>query len=272
MRKLSWLLTTEVKQGISYFLILFLTSLVLGISTSLDLKAERKIAEISSEEDWGADLAVIPKGMSLIEFKRELLSGKTTAFLPEALFDTTLSLSKGQFEATAVLAITDSQGTRVMAKGDIDKTGTYWLKEKQTVTSWQDQDTYSTPEWKNKVIAGIFFRGPEPAIKGLKELIDRRTVAQAINIQNQIQLDQETREQLQKALTVYSGVMIALIALSLVLIYLWLKSRISSSLKIFDEIGFSNLNAKFFVLGLLALFVILPVALGFFTTGQLYTL
>lgn len=272
MKTLGWLIKTEVFQGKTHFSLLLLITFILGSGLSLMLKAEQRISEISSEESWSADLAVVPKGVSLIDFKKELLDGHSTALLPEALFDTTLSLAKGQMNATAVLALTDSRGSRVMVRGDIENTGTSWLKKKQKISEWQPQTIYQTPEWGYKVISGFFVRGSSGAMQSLKELIDRKTVAQAILIQQQVQNDTETRLQLQKALSIYSGVVLSLVVLSVTLIYLWLKSRISTSLKIFNELGFSRALALRFVTSLFGLFIVLPFILGFMATQFLYTL
>ena len=272
MKKLGWLIKTEISQGRTYFALLLLITFILGSGLSLMLQAERRISEISSEESWNADLAVVPKGISLIDFKKELLEGHSTALLPEALFDTTLSLSKGQMQATAMLALTDGQGSRVMVRGDIENTGTSWLKTKQKVSEWQPQAIYQTPEWGHKVLTGFFVRGSMVAMESLKELIDRKTVAQAILIRQQMQNDAETRIQLQKALSIYSAVLLSSFMLSVALIYLWLKSRISISLKIFNELGFSKSTTQQFILGLFGLFVVLPFVVGFTTTQFLYSL
>lgn len=272
MKKLGWLIKTEISQGLTYFALLLLITLILGSGFSLMLKAEQRISEISSEESWSADLAVVPKGITLIDFKKELLAGHSMALLPEALFDTTLSLSQGQMQATAMLALTDSQGPRVMVRGDVERTGTSWLKTKQKLSEWQPQTIYQTPEWGYKVITGFFVRGTSAAMNSLKELIDRKTVAQAILIQQQMQIDAETRLQLQKALSLYSGVMLSLVVLSMTLIYLWLKSRISMSLKIFNELGFSKTTMRNFILSLFGLFIVLPFLAGFVATHFFYTL
>ncbi len=133
----SLILKTEIKQGRWNFFLITLISFLLGISVHLAARAQKKISDIAIKEVWNADLAVLPKGVNLEDFRKELMAADTTDFLPEALFETTVGLSNGQFRLSAVLALTDPDGPRVMQKGaDI---GIDWLKGRQKISAWQPQ-------------------------------------------------------------------------------------------------------------------------------------
>jgi len=127
MKKIFWLVRTEIVQSKSYFTLIFFTALVMGSSFSLIKKAEKKILEISSEASWDADILVVPKGITLIDFKKEILSGDSSALIPEALFDTTLQITKGAIKATALLPFKKENRIEVMFKGDQD-VGLNWLR------------------------------------------------------------------------------------------------------------------------------------------------
>jgi len=100
-------------------------------------------------------------------------------------------------------------------------------------------------------------------IKEIKELIDRKTVAQAIVINQQVKNDDETRDQLQKALTSYASVLLAMIFLTIGSLYLIMKNRLKISLIILDEIGFSKIQLLQFSLQLFIISIFLPSTFGF---------
>lgn len=263
MKNIFWIVKTEAIQSKSYFLLLFLTAFVMGASFSLIKKAEKRILAISSEENWDADILIVPKGITLIDFKREILSGNLSALLPEALFDTTLDLSQGRIQAVALLPFKKENGVEVMYKGSQD-VGLKWLNQQVTLRPYEaSQSIYQTKEWGTKVIAGFFIRAPYLMVKEIKDLIDHKTVAQAIIIEQQMRNDRETKEQLQKALTSYGVVLLAMIALSIGSLYLIMKNRLKLSLNVLDEIGFSKMQLAQFSVQLFLMSVLIPLVLGF---------
>lgn len=261
MKNNIWILKIELLQNKGNFLFIILISFLLGMSLRLALKAESRISELVSGETWNADLVILPKGISLADFRQELLTNQTSAFLPEALFDTTMSMAKGQFQATAVLALTDEKGSHLFARGTSDNLGLNGLGEKK-IENWQSQNTYQTAEWGFKVISGFFASGPEKTMKNLKELIDKRTVGQAIVVKDQVAHDEKIKMQLLEALATYSGILILLIVLSFLSLLLWLKVRISNSLDVFKEIGFLKVETYQLLASLFIFSVIIPVLLG----------
>lgn len=268
MRKLFWILKTELKQSQKYFLFIFLISFILGSGLSLAQKAHQKISDLTAEDVWSADLAVLPKGISLIDFKKEIQQGQAVAFLPEVLFDTFTSMGKDRFQVTAFLPLTDNRGTRVLVKGDEATHVNTWLKSIQKFSTWETQQIYETPEWGRKVIAGFLISGPPAMMTNLKEMIDRKTVAQGILIHDQIAHDQTVRDQLEQALGLYAGILILLALFSLGLVFMWLKNRLAKSLFVFHEIGFSKSISGRLMIILFLFFVLSPVLIGFFLTAQ----
>ena len=267
MKKSLWILKTELTQNKLHFILIALIALALGIGVRLGILAERRVSELTTGVGWNADLVVLPKGISLADLKEELLTHQTRAFLPEALFDTTLEMAKGQFRATAVIAITDESGPHLFVKNSDEIIGLGWIKESAFIKNWQVQSKYSTPEWSNKVIAAFFASGPRIAMNKLKELIDKRTVGQAILIKDQLIHDEDTQKQVRNAMLVYSALLFALILLSFTSLLFWLKVRISNSMQVFKELGFPN-SVTFVVLGgLFLLSVLVPVCVGFWISS-----
>ena len=262
MKSVSWLLQTELKQSKIHFLLIAALSVLLGFALTLTGKAEKKISDLSHQDLWNADMVVLPKGITLGDFREELLSGRSTAFLPEAMFDTTVSMAKGQFPLTAVLAITDGDGPRVQFKAEGIRLGLDWLADRQKISPWAEQMRYRTPEWENKVISGFFASGTREEMLSLKELVDKRTVGQALFIKEQQEHDREQQAQIHKALIVFSGLLILLTILAFVSLVLWLKHRLVNTLNVFLELGFPTSVGNQLLAGLILISVLAPFALG----------
>lgn len=267
MKSIFWILKIEFFQNKFHFYLIFLIAFLLGVSGILSLQAERKISELAIHDQWDADMVVLPKGVTLNDFRSEILSAKTTEFLPEAMFDTTVSMANKAFKLTAVLALTDEKSSRILVKGNSDIIGLSWLGNRQNIVPWEEQHQYKTPEWENKVLTGFFAAGPKIMMKNFKELIDKRTVGQAIDIKLQKEHDEKVQSQLEQALVVYSGTLILLIFLSFISLLLLLKIRISNSLNILEELGFSQFQISQLLLSLFIFSVISPLVLGVLTTS-----
>ena len=252
---------TEIKQARWHFFLVSLLSLLLGLNSQLALKAESRIRSLSSHVKWNADLAILPKGITLEDLRREIAEGKTTDFLPEALFDTTVSIAAGQFHLGAVLPISDSNGQRVMLKGE--PLGIDWLRGQIKTSTWEDQSVYATPEWKNKVIAAFFAEGPPTAMENLKQLIDKKTVAQAIFIKTQTERDEAFQAQLDKALWTFLAVLGLFSLTCFAIIAAWFKNRIENTLNVLIELGFTKGAVDRIIVSFAVSFVMLPAIAGF---------
>lgn len=262
MKNLGWLIQTELKQNKFHFVLAACISLLLGVSASLTMSANQRIAALVIPVQWHADLVVVPKGISLRDFERELLNGESSAFLPEALFDTTVGLAKGQFSLTAVLAIHDSSGPHLQIKSNGDPIGVNWLKGRTRIENWSDQNIYETPEWGHKLITGFIAAGSFQEMEELKKLINSKTVAQAIVLSEQQSRDEENQSELQTALYIYTGILVSLIVLSLSSLFLWVRVRLSNTLLVLDESGFEKQAMILLIVGLIVIVNVAPMFIG----------
>lgn len=269
MKPLFWIVQTEARQNKWHFVFMALISTLLGISFCYMLKAHQQIASLTIHENWNADLVILPKGITLNDFREELLTATTSAFLPEAMFDTTMGLAENKFSLTAVLALTDNKGSRVLTKSNFNPIGISWLNNRQNILPWQEQNTYSTTEWGYKVISGFFASGPEVMMKNLKDLVDKKTVGQAIYIKTQQAHDEKIQAALQSALATYGGLMALLACVALTSLLFWLKSRLQNSFSVFQEIGFSASVQRQVLITLASTTCLLPLLLGIFVGSQI---
>ncbi len=262
MKSLFWITKTEVLQNKWHFVFISLVSLLLGISFCYLQKAHQKITNLTIHESWNADLVVLPKGISLDDFREELLTGSSSAFLPEAMFDTTMGLAENKFSLTAVLALTDEKGSRVLTKSNFSLIGIDWLKGRQNIVPWQEQTTYATTEWGYKVISGFFASGTEVMMKNLKDLVDRKTVGQAIFIKRQQAHDEKIQSELHSALISYSSLVFFLAVIALTSLLVWIKVRLQNSFSVLDELGLPLLAKRKILICLLIVTCFIPVLLG----------
>ena len=264
MKALTWIVQTELKQSRLHFVLMTLVSLIFGFTINLGFKAQQRVASLAVKEVWNADLVILPKGLSLEDLRQELLSGSSKSFLPEAIFDTTFSMAQNQFRLGAVLAL---PGDGVLTRGD--KIGIQWLDGRQKIGDWKEQNIYRTAEWGNKVISAFFASGPEGAMKSLKDLIDRKTVAQAIWIKEQTERDQAVQKELLAALWTVSFVFLILIVLLTMLSWFWLKIRLSNSFKVFSEIGITT-SIEFKIISCIVfIFILIPIVVGSLSANYL---
>lgn len=178
MRSLGWILKTEIRQSRWFFLIAGTVALISGISLGVGFYYSQQILQMTSLGDWNAELVILPKGLSLLDLQEEITSGISRSFLPEAIFDTTVSLTNGQMVLGAVLALQEQGEPFLLQKGEA-----LGLVSETTSTRarpWREQTTYSTPEWGSHVISAFFAKGSRADLVRLKELVDRKTVGQAL--------------------------------------------------------------------------------------------
>lgn len=251
----------EIRQNRFYLVALFLVSICFGASLMLTAGSAKKIALLSTHETWNTDLVILPKGISLEDFRKEILSGQTQALLPEAMFNTTVELAQSQFKLGAILPLRDAQQKpMILVKGD--HLGLSWLPPLITQQNWAPQTAYQTPEWGTHVIAGFFASGPENMMKNLKDLIDRKTVGQAYWIKEQEAKDQELQMQLFAALKQFTLLAGTLGILGFLSLLSWLYSRLKESFLVLREIGISHSLCRGVFLCLVSLFIALPISLG----------
>lgn len=142
--------------------------------------------------------------------------------------------------------------------------GIDWLQGRRVLVPWTAQTIYRTAEWNNKVIAGFFATGPAQAIQKLKELIDKRTVAQAILIHQQEVHDQETQQRFENAFFLYSGIQFVLILLSILSLFLWLKFRLMNTWQVLTELGVMQKSLITILFVLMMALILVPAMTGYF--------
>lgn len=272
MNSLFRILKIEFIQSYTYYLTTVFVSFILGISITIINNTSEKIISLTSHEHWNADLVALPKSVKLSDLKQELLNGQTTEFLPEALFDTTVSLFKDNIELSAVLAYTKDNKIQTMVKSNTSNIyqGLSWLTRDVVISPWTEQVIYSNPEWSNHVITAFFASGKKEHIAKLKDLINKKTVAQAIITENEEQKEKQTQNELNHLLILTSTLFFALILFSIYLLYRILNDRLVNLFLIVEEIGFTK-KFKIKMLTILFLFsTVLPILIGLFV-GRILT-
>jgi hypothetical protein len=250
----------EIKQNLKFSLTLSAVAFLLGISLNLILQANKKIDDLARPIDWGAQMAILPKGVNLDQFADQLKKGKVKALLPEAMYETTVGLSHGSFQLCSVLPGQDRNGIFLMVQGDpIVNLG--WTK--QRISGWQPQQLYSTPDWGTRVIAAAFARGPNENLEKLKELIDRKTVAQAIWIDDVHSDKIERQTQYSYLASIVEVIVILALFLSIFLSASWLHQIHKSTQVTLRDLGYSKTELRN-LLFLMAFFLLLiPAVIGF---------
>lgn len=265
MKTSFWIFLTELIQNKMHFSLVAAVSFLLGLTLVLAGGAYKKISTLSQPTNWKADLAVLPKGISLTDFREELLTGKSRELLPDALFETTVGLVNSNLVLTAFLSLSDGEGSRVMIRTNQPKYQQLgWLEERQKISYWSEQKTYSTPEWGYKVITGFTASGDPVAIQKLSEIINKKSVAQAIFIQRQQAIDEQQQSDLKSGLYAYTGAFVALALLAKLSLFFWIRVRINNSLETLQEMGFASVVKRNLSLALMVVSFLFPLMLGTF--------
>lgn len=261
-----WILKTELQQNKKHFLILFIVSLFLGIFAHVARKAETEIKKMYITEKWNADVLVLPKGVTITDFISDLNKGMARAFLPEAMFDSTVSLSEGKFKLTALMPVGGINNPRVLYKGEKSLIHESLLSKEVQISVWQNQNEFSTPEWGYKLISGFLASGSDDVMNKLKDLVDKRTVGQAFILKDQNKIDQERQARLQFNLILFSTILVLLFFFTLVSTFSWLNERIKNSFKVFEEMGVSSRVERQILASLIILVIFIPGLLGWLAT------
>jgi hypothetical protein len=162
---------------------------------------------------------------------------------------------------SAVLPITEGAHSIVLHKG-ADFVGVAWLQGKLLIKPWQIQNQYQTAEWGGKVLAGFFAQGPFVAMQSLKELIDRKTIAQAFWISEQLDKDKLLQQELYMIMNQVGFVFFILVGISSFLLIYILKARLRQSFGVYNELGIAKFREYQLILGLSLITIIVPFIFG----------
>lgn len=251
----------EFKQSFVYWFFLIVICFTTGFAVFSAQRSLQKVLELIHIEKWEADLVILPKGISLEDFRKELVTGITRAYIPQLLYKTTLDLSKNQFQLQSVYPVKGAAGVLILSDGP--RIGTNWLPGETHFTDWnEDLIPDNHPAWGKKLLAGIFAKGDREKMQSLKDLIDQRTVAQAFFVQDEQQKNKMTSDEIKKQIFLFIGILSGLILVGVCLIFLILKNRLQQLLFVFSENGMSALRIKL-VLIIVMFSIILPVLFGY---------
>ncbi len=177
-------------------LALALAAAIVGASIAGALFVQVRLAAQLRPPAWGATIALIPKGVTLESLNEDLKTGHARALLPKVLFESLKGQvideqSRRGFAAPSLefFAVLPSHGPH--GEAELLTLGTLPVNEEpwRGVTSepWKASSAIATPEWGEQVVEAIFARGSLDAAMSLKTLADRRTVAQAILISEEVE-------------------------------------------------------------------------------------
>jgi hypothetical protein len=168
-------------------------ALVAGASAAFAARTQARLSEQLNPPTWGASVALLPKGVTLEALNEDLQRGHARALLPKALFETiNAQIADEQARrglaqpSLSLFAVLPSEKAATMVLGKLPENSKPW----STVRSMQWQaaaGANSTPEWGTQVVEAIFATGAKDAALSLKQLADRRTVAQAFLIDEEVQ-------------------------------------------------------------------------------------
>jgi hypothetical protein len=255
------LLRTELLQNSVQWLAVAAACLVLGLVLRVALGIESQLSALTEVRDWNADLVVVPKGVTLKALEREILLGETSTLLPRALFETTQGLAQGQLELQAILPEKINGTPRLLAWGT-PRLGTAWISDSRIARD-QKSVKYATPEWGSSVIAAFFAKGSPQAMVSLKDLIDRKSVAQAFFLSEQIAEERLLKEKIDRALVLAVTVFTVLFTSLALVSFVWLRQSFSQIRGVLFEIGYARGHILRLQLLIACALIAIPALVGF---------
>ena len=253
---------TETKRHLKLTFALIVTGLCLGAGSHFAILVQDAIRNFAKPVPWNVDLAILPKGVGLDDLAQEILSGHSKAVIPEVMFETTRDIVKDALEMNAIMVTTGPEGVEVLSKSK-NALGVNWALGQVQIKPWREQHEVATEEWGDHVIVAAFARGNEQNIYKLKDLIDRKTVAQAYRIADVNESVRHKSEQLGKLATLVDLILGVALAIAIWLAVSWLYTNHLETRTALKDLGFGGLfiNA---VTGVLMLsLTLLPFVVGF---------
>ncbi len=190
---------TELRRTTGTCASLFLLCALSGFVLASSFDLSKYLANLFQDVNLGVDMILLPKGITPETMQKSLINGEPEALMPLALFET---LQKQILEEMGRKNL-DAVPLRIMgilpyhaASGavEIATIGDQDIIRNLNTTMWQQypmknlndvqsllipKEKYSTDEWKDKTLFAVLVVGAKDVIASLKQLIDRRTIAQA---------------------------------------------------------------------------------------------
>lgn len=255
------LVWTELRQNAKLTVTLLAVSLTLGASAHFAIELNSEIQKLVRPEHWAADMAILPKGITLSTLATELRTGAVKEYLPEALFHSTVDITQGEVRLSAVLPVHEADGGIAIAtQGDRRFNFAGWGVR---VVDWREQKEHGTPEWGSKVIAAAFASGSTPMLEKLKELIDRKTVAQAVWIDEAQRASLELQNTLSSLAGALEMVLLSSLIVSLALAGSLLFQRHQETQRCLRDLGWSRGARAVVLFGLAVTLLLIPLGAGY---------
>lgn len=270
--KLRSLFLTEVRRSFKLNLVLFFCFFTLGFAVTSMLVIQKQLEALFSPVVWDADLVILPKGVSLEGLQRSLLIGQAEDLIPLALFQT-LQTQTVHAPLRMLAFIPFKENGQVKLGYEGSTLDFPWVHDESIWRSLelsprQDLEMYQTEEWGAKVLAGVLVRGPKTALKNLKKLIDRRTIAQAWYVNAEMSDERVRMDQLRHGMKALTGLIVVCLTPGLILAGVIVRDRLQNLLIVLQELG-NTRSVKIPLYGFqFALWVVVPGILGWWLAAQ----
>lgn len=279
-----YLFKTEFKRSLKSCCAALFLSLMLGLILSTAFNFKDYLNSLFKPINWAADLIILPKGLTVQQAHQDILQGQPSGLLPQALYQTlksqiqqeSNSLQSPTIQIAAIVpykmndqkpdvALFDYEQSKSFFISNSNIFDTYQLKDWQEVQSQVgDKSFYRTDEWKDKTIFLILAKGPAQPIENLRQLINRRTVAEAFYVNQEKADDQNRLSNLKFGLNTLISFILLLTLTGLALSFEILRMQHKKIQLVLTELKMKKIIfIRFLVLQFLFL-VVTPAALGFF--------
>jgi hypothetical protein len=262
----SWkIFFTECRRSLKLNLVLFFSLVLLGFTLSSMLIVKKQIEALVRPVNWDADIIILPKGVSLDGLHRSLLTGKAEGLIPLALFETLeKQAASSPLQVLGFIPYAADSKVKIGIEGARSefpfRDGAIWNAHE--ITARKDLEIYNTPEWGPRTLGGILARGPKVALESLKNLIDRKTIAQAWYVNSEMSDDAIRAGRLREGLDVLTLLIGLSLAPGLILSALLVRARFRSIFVVLNELGLrKNILINTLVLQGLV-FLVTPLVVG----------
>ena len=281
----------DFKRSLKHYTALIILCFVFGFIFTSAMVFNNQLAELYKPVEWGADLLVLPKGLSPEVAQKNILNGEPTALIPEALFESLQSqvldeqkrknLSEPSLQMAALIPYRSSdQKIKLAVSGSSknifnDNNNTFLSAyEKTDLQQVQSQfsflPAYQTPEWKDKVIFLILVKGKTEALQSLKTLVDRRTVAEAFFVNSSSASEQMIKYQKLLNIIFYlAGIFMLVLSIGLYLAFQILLENRKIIFENFNELSLPRAYRWKFIFYQICFLIIIPIIVGLLTAHQL---
>lgn len=266
---------TEIRRDLHNAVSTFIFSLFLGFILFFVSGVSTYLNKVFEPPKWNADLLILPKGISPEAAVMDFARGLPDGLIPLALFKTLLQQSAGSsVKVLGFIPYKDSDGKAEVALTDSGLKDFLDLKDKSLWSEinltnldlkrpqFQPAENYQTPEWHDQVLMGILAKGNSTEIAGLKNLIDRKTIAQAFYVDSEKSEMHAKLMQLKTGLYLCTGFVFFSTLLGLLLALKNMMAKRQTLELVLKELKFKPAILAKITLIQIVLFFVFPVALG----------